>query len=100
LIAGKKSKALAKKNTYLHDVADVGVQVLSNLAVTVHSNVNIAIKNKNQTGQFKITTQRFLNIINDTEILTSTQKGRIIGEWILNARNCAEDGDEKKCRIV
>ena len=99
LIAGKKSKALAKKNTYLHDVADVGVQVLSNLAVTVHSNVNIAIKNKNQTGQFKITTQRFLNIINDTEILTSTQKGRIIGEWILNARNCAEDGDEKNAEL-
>ena len=64
----------------MHDVADIGVQVLSNLAVKVHSDVNAAIENKNQTGQFKITSQRFLDIINDTETLTSTQKGRLLGE--------------------
>merc|ERR1711871_982279 len=75
LLAGRDYKSLRAKSTYAHDVADIGIQVLSNLAVVVHKEVNDAIKCKNQTGQYSVTSNRFLELINDTETLAATQRG-------------------------
>lgn len=94
LLAGRDSNALRAKSTYAHDVADIGVQVLSNLAVVVHGDVNDAIENENRTGQFSVASRRFLGIINDTEALAATQKGRLLGEWIQSAKACAGKGDK------
>ena len=95
LLAGRDSSELRTKSTYAHDVADVGVQVLSNLAVAVHGVVNEAIQNGNRTGQFSVASHRFLGIINDTEALAATQRDRLLGKWIQSAKACAGNEDKK-----
>ena len=81
--------ALATKATFLHDVADFGVQALSNLALAVHADVTTAITAGNRTA-LQVAAQHFLQIIDDAELLAATQQDRLLGQWIAAARACAE----------
>ena len=85
---GDATTPLATKPTFLHDVADFGVQALSNLAITVHGEVAAAIKAHNLTA-FHQAAARFLSIVDDADMLASTQQGRLLGQWIQAARACA-----------
>ena len=87
--AAAASVALATKATFLHDVADFGLQALSNLAIEVHSEIATAFNASNRTA-FHAAATRFLSIVDDAELLAATQQGRLLGQWIQAARACAE----------
>jgi alpha-N-acetylglucosaminidase len=82
------ASTLASKQQYLHDVADIGVQCLSNLALQVHKRSVAAVMANNATA-FHETAVEFLAILDDAELLAATQEGRLLGQWIDHARTSA-----------
>ncbi|CAE8731263.1 unnamed protein product [Polarella glacialis] len=84
---------LITKTTYVHDVADIGVQALTNLALARHAEAVTAYASKDLTA-FRLAGEHFLAIVNDTDTLASTQEGRLLGQWIKSARLCAASGAE------
>ena len=89
LDVGKKENSLIQNQpTFLHDVADIGTQVLSNLAYKLHEEIAVAYNASNST-LFHELSVKFLNVINDTDILASTQDQRLLGQWIAQARATA-----------
>ena len=89
LEVGKKENSLIQNQpTFLHDVADIGTQVLSNLVYTLHEEIAVAYNASNST-LFRELSMKFLNVINDTDLLASTQDQRLLGQWIAQARATA-----------
>lgn len=86
--ASASAAALARKPTFLHDVADFGLQALSNLALAVHADAAAAMHTSNLTT-FRDAAKTFLAIVDDAELLAATQQGRLLGQWIEAARACA-----------
>ena len=89
LLAVDDAAPLASAPTYLHDVADLGVQVLTNLALDAHQAAVNATLAENRTA-LAAASSRFLTLINDTESLAAVQEGRLLGQWIASARAAAE----------
>ena len=85
---------IASKSTYLHDVADFGTQVLSNLAYGLQDELYHAVNTSNVT-QLQIIAQEFLQIIKDIDTLASTQDQRLLGQWIQSARATAVTTPER-----
>ena len=88
---------IASNAAYLHDVADVGVQVLTNLALDAHAAAVNATLAEDRTA-LAHAASRFLRLINDTETLAAVQDGRLLGQWIASAR-AAADGVEADAAV-
>ena len=80
--------ALRAKSTFLHDVADVGTQVLSNLALALHAEAVAAYGAKNGTWLAEVGAL-FLQAVRDVDALAATQDQRLLGQWIAAARATA-----------
>ena len=91
LLAVDDAAPLASQSAFLNDVADVGVQALTNLALDAHAAAVNATLAENRTA-LAAAAKRFLTLVNDTEMLTSVQEGRLLGQWIASAV-AAADGD-------
>jgi alpha-N-acetylglucosaminidase len=91
----KCSSELGSVPSYRYDLADVGRQVLSNLAGPLSAKVAAAYDAKNQAA-FRAATQNFLQLIDDTDALVSTQESTLLGKWIKDAKSHATNDAERK----
>ena len=85
---GQGSKALQQQPTFLHDVADIGTQVLSNLIYSLHEEASAAY-NKSNVTHFRQVGKIFLQVVSDVDSLAATQDQRLLGQWIASARSSA-----------
>ena len=99
LLSAGASGTLAAQPTFLHDVADIGIQALSNLALAAHKGAAGAMREGNLTA-FRAAAGRLLSIIDDAESLAATQEGRLLGQWIATARACATDESGAEARAA
>ena len=72
------SDFLNSKETFLHDVADIGTQVLSNLALDLHATAVAQYNAKNLSG-FRDTATKFRTLISDLDALAASEQERLIG---------------------
>jgi len=83
LVNGANSSAtLMKKGTFLHDIADIGTQVLSNLALDLHTQAVSAFNTANLSALESLSEQ-FLSVVSDVDSLAATQNQRIIGAYFM-----------------
>ena len=75
LLAVDDAAPLASHSAFLHDVADVGAQALTNLALDAHAAAVSATLAENRTAA--AAAKRFLTIVNDTE---ARERARLLGQ--------------------
>ena len=93
-LLGQCSGELGGVPTFRYDLADVGRQVLSNLAGPLATNVASAYDAKDPAA-FRAATRQFLELIDDMDDLVSTQEPTLLGKWIKNAKSLATNDAER-----
>ena len=93
-LLGECSGELGDVPTYRYDLADVGRQVLSNLAGPLATKVAAAYDAKDRAA-YRAATRQFLELIDDMDDLVSTQESTLLGKWIKNAKSLATNDAER-----
>lgn len=84
---------LSKSEGYLYDVVTVLQQILSNRALSCHKEMVHAYETK-QIECFDEKATKFLTIIEQMELVTSTNKHYLLGHWIEQAKALAKHADD------
>ena len=84
---------LHKSEGYLYDVVTVLQQILSNRALVCHKEMVEAYETK-QIECFDKKAAKFLTIIEQMELVTSTNKHYLLGRWIEQAKALANNADD------
>lgn len=79
---------------FKYDLVDVTRQVLVNYADTLQQQFAAAYKAKNK-ARFKVLTQEFLAVIDDTDKLLGTHKDFLLGKWLNDAKSWGTTPQEK-----
>ena len=79
---------------YRYDLADVGRQVLANIAQTYHRQI-IAVFRAKDTNNLRVLSDRMLGLIRDMDELTGTQPEFLLGTWLEDARQWGTTRSEK-----
>ena len=91
----KAADQLSNSDGFRYDLVDLTRQVLVNYADTLQRDFAAAY-NKKDAAQFKMLSQKFLELISDADKLLSTRKDFLLGKWINDARKCGATPNEKK----
>ena len=94
-LLGECSGELGDVPTYRYDLADVGRQVLSNLAGPLAAKVAAAYDAKDLAA-YKAATRNFQELIDDMDLLVSTQESTLLGKWLKDAKSLATNDAERK----
>ena len=94
-LLGECSGELGDVPTYRYDLADVGRQALSNLAGPLAAKVAAAYDAKDLAA-YKAATRKFQELIDDMDLLVSTQESTLLGKWIKDAKSLATNDAERK----
>ncbi|BDD08649.1 alpha-N-acetylglucosaminidase [Fulvitalea axinellae] len=82
----KANERLGDQETYQYDLADVGRQVLSNLAGKYHKEMKQAFESGDKEA-FRVASQAFLALGRDMDVLLETNKHFLYGKWVAEARS-------------
>jgi len=88
------SNQLQNQQTYLNDLVQVTITVLSNLAMNYYNTFTAAFDNKNKSS-FDSNSAIFLQIAADMDSLLGTQQDFLLGTWIDNAIYWGNTTNEK-----
>jgi alpha-N-acetylglucosaminidase len=88
------SKDLKSSEGFRYDLVDLTRQVLANYADTLQKQFTASYK-KNDTVQFRKQMHDFLAIIDDMDLLLSTQKDFLLGRWLESAKSWEFSEGEK-----
>jgi alpha-N-acetylglucosaminidase len=86
--------AVKNKDTYKFDLVDLMRQCLADLAIPVQKQMANAYL-KNQTDSFQVYSKRYLDLINDFDILLGARKEFLFGKWLADARAIGKTEVEK-----
>ncbi|KAJ0095775.1 hypothetical protein Patl1_17155 [Pistacia atlantica] len=86
---------LAGSSTYRYDLVDLTRQVLSKLANKVYSDAMVAYRKKDGKA-FSLCTQKFLQLIKDTDVLLASNDNFLLGTWLESAKKLALNPSETK----
>jgi alpha-N-acetylglucosaminidase len=75
---------------YAHDLVDFTRQALTDYANTLLKDIDAAHKNEDKEQLDKLEKQ-FIDIINDLDVLLSTDHDFMLGKWVNMARNIADE---------
>lgn len=89
--AGEVQPSLAARETFVYDLVVLGVQVLSNLALTLHAKAAAAMTAEDIDALEGNATE-FLQVAHAADELLSTRRQFLLGNWIDAARQRATDG--------
>jgi len=87
-------QALATNKTYQFDVTNVSRELLASLTHRRINALTIAFQNKNIT-QFEAAAAALLQLLDDLNNITGTNKEFLLGRWIQDARSWGETDAEK-----
>lgn len=86
-------ETLCSSEGYLYDVVTILQQILSNRAFVSHKELVEAYEKRN-LEQFEEKATKFLTIIEQMELVTSTNKHYLLGHWIEQAKTLANTTDD------
>ncbi|KAJ0038292.1 hypothetical protein Pint_23963 [Pistacia integerrima] len=86
---------LAGSSTYRYDLVDLTRQVLSKLANKVYSDAMVAYRKKDGKA-FSLCTQKFLQLIKDTDVLLASDDNFLLGTWLESAKKLALNPSETR----
>jgi len=89
------SGQLKDSDAYRFDIVDVGRQVLSNLAQSLHEDVRKAFINKDANA-LRESAQRFETLLSDVDTLLATRSEYHFGKWVAEARSWGATSEERK----
>lgn len=78
---------------FKYDLADVSEQVLSNAARLYHQAM-VQAKNNKDVATFEQTSKKFLDLIDLSDRILSTNKEFLVGTWIQDARDMITNADD------
>lgn len=78
---------------FKYDLADVSEQVLSNAARLYHQAM-VQAKNNKEVAAFEQTSKKFLDLIDLSDRILSTNKEFLVGTWIQDARDMITNADD------
>lgn len=84
---------LKDSEAYQYDLAVLAQQVISNTAQEYHKKMASALE-KGDAEAFDLYSDRFLNLIDFSERVQSTQSSTMVGTWIENAMKMSEGTDD------
>ncbi|MBB2144771.1 alpha-N-acetylglucosaminidase [Pedobacter sp. LMG 31464] len=90
----KAAVKLKESDGFKYDFIDLTRQVMANYADTLQIQFAIAYKNKN-SNEFKQLSTRFINVIEDLDLLLASRKDFLLGKWINDARKLGNTLTEK-----
>lgn len=90
-----EEKQLNNSDGYRFDIVDLERQVLSNLGQVIHQKVAEAYKAKDLKA-FDKHAARFLELLRDVDLVTSTRPELNFNKWVIDAHSWAENQEEKK----
>lgn len=85
--------AFSASPAYRYDLADVAEQVLCNAAIEYHSLMVQALNNKD-SAEFKRISSHYLELIDLSDQILSTNEEFMLGTWIDDARTMLADADD------
>lgn len=88
------SPKLRNSDGFRFDLVDITRQVLSNHAVSIHTQLTDAY-NKNDLERFKKFASDFITLIDDLDELTGTREDFLLGRWIEDAKKHGTNEAEK-----
>ena len=86
-------ETLCRSEGYLYDVVTILQQILSNRALVCHQEMVEAYEERN-LEQFEEKATKFLTVIDEMELVTSTNKYYLLGRWIEQAKALANNTDD------
>lgn len=86
--------ACGDSDGYRYDVADVGREVLADLATHYHQAIVHAFADKDAV-QLRRLSDKMLGLVSDMDQLAGTRKEFLLGPWLENARSWGQTADEK-----
>lgn len=90
----KAAAACSNSDGFLYDITDVTRQVLANHARKLQLQFINAYEQQN-TAAFATTSQAFIDLIADIDLLLATRKDFLLGPWIADARKHGTNAQEK-----
>jgi alpha-N-acetylglucosaminidase len=90
----KAIPACKNSDGFQYDLVDVTRQVLANYALPLQRLVAESYKNRDR-GLFKEYSSRFIELIEDMDMLLSTRKEFLLGPWVADARKWGTGKKEK-----
>lgn len=76
-------------------MVDLMRQVLSKLANQVYIEAVTAFRKKD-VGNFRILSDKFLELIKDIDVLLASDDNFLLGTWLESAKKLARNSDERK----
>jgi alpha-N-acetylglucosaminidase len=95
LTAVEAEPALAKTNTFTHDLVDITRQAIAKYSSKVYYELDLAV-GKNDTAGIMKSGAELVDAVEDADTILQTSRGFLLGEWIASARKHGETADEKK----
>ena len=89
------SDELAPLDTYRFDLVNIGRQVLSNHAGSLHAKIGKAYQAKDRAA-LAASAQEFLQLIRDLDGLLATREEFLLGNWISDAVRWAQNDDQRR----
>ncbi len=84
-----------KTSGYLFDLVDITRQILSNLGQEIHKKAALSFTHKDLPA-FDLHSNRFLDLLNDIDYITSTRPELSFDKWIADAHASAGDDEEAR----
>src|SRR5699024_1350938 len=90
----KASETLEDNEGYQYDLVNTGRQVLADYAVLLLDDVSVAYRTEDirKFGKFS---KEFITLIDDMDLLLSTNEDFLLGKWLNNAKKWGETREEK-----
>lgn len=92
LMLGESGRA-SSSSAYRYDVVDFTRQVLANYAQSLHKQIRLAYLQKDRKA-FAAKTERFHQLLRDTDQLLATRSEFLLGKWLSDARARGTSPDE------
>jgi alpha-N-acetylglucosaminidase len=88
------SAQLKNSDGFRYDIVDLTSQVLANYADELQQEIAADYKNKNLES-FKVNSNKFLNLLDDIDMLLLTRKDFLLGKWVNDAGRMGTNKEEK-----
>jgi len=90
----EEADKMKESKPYRFDIVDIQRQILTNLGQLMHKKAAEAFKNKDKK-QFLLHSNRFLQLMHDTDSMLRTREEYSFDKWISDARSWGETEQEK-----
>ncbi|KAF2894776.1 hypothetical protein ILUMI_11396 [Ignelater luminosus] len=91
----QSAKTLRNSSAYLHDLVDITRQALQVLGDQYYNEIIKSFKDK-QKENFWVSSQLFLELFTDMDLILKTREAFLLGRWLSSAKAAAANDEDEK----